>query len=87
MAINKSKTVDPYSSDLHLVGVHNRQKRATKGSAECRSKGLGFYCKLEAPGIDWRMILGNKDVGASFGVILENYFHIKVGKLICFTII
>jgi len=87
LAINKSKTVDPYSSDLHLVGVHNRQKRATKGSAECRSKGLGFDCKLEAPSVDWRKVLGNQAVGASFGVILENYFHIKVGKLICFTII
>ena len=87
MAINKSKTVDPYSSDLHIIGVHNRQKRGTEGSAECRLKGLNFFCKLEAPGVDWRKLLGNNAVGASFGVILENYFHLKVGKLICFAII
>lgn len=86
MAINKSKTVDPYSSDLHLVGVHNRQKRGI-GSADCRLKGLGFDCRLEAPGVDWRKVLGTESVGASFGVILENYFHLKVGKLICFATI
>ena len=45
---------------------------------------LNFEIKfrLEAPGVDWVRKIGSEDIGASFGVIMENLLDLKIGKTI-----
>ena len=35
---------------------------------------------LAAPSVDWKKLLGSKDIGASFGVIMINFMALKVCK-------
>ncbi|CAG2233862.1 unnamed protein product [Mytilus edulis] len=74
---NNSETVDPYSSDIKLISLHPRTKR---GFIDKFMKGFSF--KIEPPGVNWKKVLGSKAVGASFGIIIENYIHLKAGRCI-----
>lgn len=60
-----------------MVGLHLRKKR---GFFEDFMKGFSF--RIEPPGVDFRKMLGSKDVGASFGVIIKNNVYLKVGRFI-----
>ncbi|VDI25865.1 Hypothetical predicted protein, partial [Mytilus galloprovincialis] len=73
---NNSETVNPYSSDIKHVGLHLRKKR---GFFEDFMKGFNF--KIEPPGVDFRKMLGSKDIGASFGIIIKNNMYLKVAPL------
>ena len=41
--------------------------------------------KLEAPSVDWRKVIGSKDIGASFGVIMVNLMSLTVCKYYLFN--
>lgn len=72
---NNSETVDPYSSDIKLIGLHPRMKRGLFDDFM-----QGFQFKLKLPGVIWKKDLGSEDVGASFGIIVDNYIHLKAGR-------
>jgi hypothetical protein len=36
--------------------------------------------KLSTPSVDWQKKVGAQALGASFGVIMENYLDLKVGR-------
>lgn len=67
---NETSVIDPYASDMHFVAVNQRAKRGFFD---------GLHFRLQAPGVDWRKLLGSEDVGASFGIIIENYLDLKIG--------
>ena len=71
--VNGSGVLDPYNSDISIVHGHHRYKRGFW-------EGIEF--KLSVPSVDWQKKVGTKALGASFGVILENYLDLKIGKLI-----
>jgi hypothetical protein len=51
--------------------MHHRSKRGFW-------EGLEF--QLSTPSVDWRKKVGTKALGASFGVIMENYLDLKIGR-------
>jgi hypothetical protein len=67
---NETGIIDLYASDMHVVGIEHRTKR---GFFE------GLHFRLQAPGIDWRKMLGTEDIGASFGIIIQNYLDLQIG--------
>ena len=67
---NETGIIDPYASDMHVVGLNHRTKRGF-------FDGLRF--RLQAPGVDWRKMLGSESIGASFGIIIQNYLDLKIG--------
>ncbi|XP_076116682.1 uncharacterized protein LOC143084161 [Mytilus galloprovincialis] len=69
---NETSVIDPYASDMHFVAVNQRAKRGFFD---------GLHFRLQAPGVDWRKLLGSEDVGASFGIIIENYLDLKIAPL------
>ena len=69
---NGTGIYNPYLSDISIVEGHHRYKRGFWD---------GIEFKLSTPSVDWQKKTGTRALGASFGVILENYLDIKIGKL------
>ena len=40
-----------------------------------------FELFIQAPGIDWRKQIGSKDIGATFGLIVENLLKLRICKI------
>jgi hypothetical protein len=70
---SSSSIIKPYGTevDFQVQKQHHRSKRGFWD-------GLEF--KLSTPSVDWQKKLGTKALGASFGVIMENYLDLKVGR-------
>lgn len=77
-SVNESSIVDRYASDIIELQGHQRHKRGFWD-------GLEF--KLSTPSVDWQKKVGTKELGASFGIVLENYLDLKIGKLFAFILI
>ncbi|KAL5015117.1 hypothetical protein ScPMuIL_009387 [Solemya velum] len=69
---NTTAITDPYRSGITDIDLHHRGKRAL-------FDGIKF--DLVAPGVDWRKMIGSTTIGASFGVVMENGLHLKIGPL------
>ncbi|VDI70196.1 Hypothetical predicted protein [Mytilus galloprovincialis] len=70
-ADNNTAIMDPYASDMD-VQAHHRSRRGFW-------EGLKF--KLAAPAVNWQKRIGNAALGASFGVIMENYLDLLISPL------
>ncbi|XP_066300826.1 uncharacterized protein [Branchiostoma lanceolatum] len=51
----------------------------TKRGLSDRWKGISFL--LEAPGVDWKKIIGSSTIGASFGVIVRNRLDLAIAPI------
>ncbi|VDI41391.1 Hypothetical predicted protein [Mytilus galloprovincialis] len=69
---DNSSITDPYLSDIVEIQGHNRYRRGFW-------EGLEF--RLAAPSVDWQMKVGTTALGASFGVVIENYLDLKIAPL------
>ncbi|KAL5015381.1 hypothetical protein ScPMuIL_009651 [Solemya velum] len=69
---NTTALTDPYMSGISDNDLHHRAKRSL-------FEGIKF--DLVAPGVDWRKMIGSRTIGASFGVVMENGLHLKIGPL------
>ena len=67
---NSSSIINPYGTEVDIQ-VHHRSKRGFW-------EGLEF--QLSTPSVDWRKKVGTTALGASFGVIMENYLDLKIGR-------
>ena len=67
---NSSSIINPYGTEVDIQ-MHHRSKRGFWD-------GLEF--KLSTPSVDWQKKVGTQALGASFGVIMENYLDLKVGR-------
>ena len=41
----------------------------------------GFHFRLETPSFDWEKMVGGTSMGASMGLIIQNFIDIDIGKL------
>ena len=65
------------TSKSNTVGPHTHAKH--RRSASNPFEHVLNY-NLAAPSVDWKKMLGSKDIGASFGVIMINFMALKVCK-------
>ena len=42
----------------------------------------GIRVTIRPPEIDWHKVIGSKDIGASFGLVMRNLIDFKLGKLL-----
>ncbi|XP_062616046.1 uncharacterized protein LOC134277751 [Saccostrea cucullata] len=63
---------DPYDSGIDVMDLSNNFRR------ERRSIWDGLKFRLEAPGVDWRKMIGSRSIGASFGVVMMNLMDLEV---------
>ncbi|CAG2196998.1 unnamed protein product [Mytilus edulis] len=66
----KSKVISPLNNRFKVTV---RQKRGFWED--------GFKFRIATPSVDWLKKVGNKELGASFGIIIENYLDLKVAPL------
>lgn len=68
---NGTAIIDPYVSGIEEYKPHARRKRDL-------FDGISF--RLEAPSVDWRMLLGSESVGAAFGLIMYNLLDLNIRR-------
>ena len=69
---SKRNTVGPHTHAIHRRSASNPFDQV-----------LNY--NLAAPSVDWKNVIGSKDIGASFGVIMINFMALKVCKYILFV--
>ena len=42
----------------------------------------GIQVSIHPPGIEWEKVIGTKDIGASFGLVIRNVLDFQLGKLL-----